>query len=57
MRPHPCFLIGWLLAATVLLSLVGLTAEPLPVADAVAGEMIHDELENLEHVTRGLAFS
>lgn len=34
MRRHPLFLVGWLIAATVLLSLVGLTAEPLPLADA-----------------------
>ena len=34
MNRHPFFLISWLLAATVLLSLVGLTAEPLPVANA-----------------------
>lgn len=34
MRRHPLFLVGWLLAATVLLSLVGLTAKPLPLAEA-----------------------
>ena len=34
MKRHPFFLIGWLLAATVLLSLVGLTAEPLPAIEA-----------------------
>lgn len=34
MRRHPIYFIGWLLVATVLLSLVGLTAEPLPVANA-----------------------
>lgn len=34
MRRHPFFLIAWLLAATVMLSLVGLTAKPLPVANA-----------------------
>ena len=34
MRRHPLFLFGWLLAATVLLSLVGLTAKPLPIANA-----------------------
>lgn len=39
MRQHPSFLIGWLLAATVLLSLVGLTAEPLPVAKAAVIEV------------------
>ncbi|MEM9443454.1 MAG: hypothetical protein AAGA73_23690 [Pseudomonadota bacterium] len=33
MRRHSFFLFGWLLAATVLLSLVGLTANPLPAAD------------------------
>ncbi len=30
MRNHPIYLIGWLLAATLLLSLVSLTAEPVP---------------------------
>ncbi|NJO39004.1 MAG: hypothetical protein HC871_17155 [Rhizobiales bacterium] len=34
MRRHLVFLVGWLLAATVLLSLIGLTAEPLPRAKA-----------------------
>lgn len=34
MRRHPIHLVGWLLAATVMLSLVGLTARPLPVAKA-----------------------
>lgn len=34
MRQHRFFLIGWLLAATVLLSLIGLTAEPLSSAKA-----------------------
>lgn len=37
MKRHPLFLIGWLLAATVLLSLVGLTAEPLPATEVGAG--------------------
>lgn len=37
MKRHPFFLIGWLLAATVLLSLVGLTAEPLPAREIGAG--------------------
>ncbi len=37
MKRHPFFLIGWLLAATVLLSLVGLTAEPLPATEIGAG--------------------
>lgn len=37
MRRHPLFLIGWLLAATVLLSLAGLTAEPMPASDVGAG--------------------
>ena len=30
MRRHPLFPIGWLIAASFLLSLVGLTAESLP---------------------------
>jgi|GEM_PF-5401395 len=34
MRQHPFFLIGWLLVATVLLSLIGLTVEPVPSAKA-----------------------
>ncbi len=37
MKRHPFFLIGWLLAATVMLSLVGLTAEPLPATEIGAG--------------------
>ncbi|MGI9486738.1 MAG: hypothetical protein ACR2RF_12840 [Geminicoccaceae bacterium] len=37
MKRHPFFLVGWLLAATVLLSLVGLTAKPLPVTEVGAG--------------------
>lgn len=36
MNRHPFFLIGWVLAATVLLALVGLTAEPLPATAAGA---------------------
>lgn len=44
MRRHPLFLFGWLLAATVLLSLVGLTAKPLPAADI---DMIDVKLEIL----------
>ncbi|MDH3658980.1 MAG: hypothetical protein OEU92_02945 [Alphaproteobacteria bacterium] len=41
MRRHPIFFIGWLLAATVLLSLAGLTAEPLP-ASVVGADQITD---------------
>jgi len=37
MRRHPLFPIGWLLAATVLLSLAGLTAEPMPANEVGAG--------------------
>jgi hypothetical protein len=36
MKAHPYFLFGWLLAATVLLSLVGLTAVPVPAGQASA---------------------
>ncbi len=36
MKTHPFSLVGWLLAATLLLSLVGLTAEPLPLGEADA---------------------
>ncbi len=36
MKRHPFFLISWLIAATVLLSLVGLTAEPLPAVEVDA---------------------
>ena len=39
MRQHPFFLFGWLIVATVLLSLVGLTAKLLPVSSADAQEI------------------
>jgi len=34
MRRHPFLMFGWLIVATVLLSLIGLTAKPLPVVKA-----------------------
>ncbi|MEM8949507.1 MAG: hypothetical protein AAGA21_02670 [Pseudomonadota bacterium] len=37
MKRPSFFLISWLIAATVLLSLVGLTAEPLPASEIGAG--------------------
>lgn len=37
MKGHPVFFLGWLLAAAVLLSLAGLTAEPVP-ADVVGAD-------------------
>lgn len=55
MRRHPSFLIGWLLAATVLLSLAGLTAEPLPVADA--GQITNGELDSRQDVAQRFVFS
>lgn len=45
MKRHPAFLIGWLLAATVLLSLAGLTAEPVP-AEVVGADQL---MENGRH--------
>jgi len=33
MKAHPKFLFGWLIAATFMLSLVGLTAEPSPASE------------------------
>ena len=39
MKRHPAFLLGWLLAATVLLSLAGLTAEAVP-ADVVGANQL-----------------
>ncbi len=30
LRSSPIYLVGWLIAATILLSLASLTAEPLP---------------------------
>ncbi|MGI9511144.1 MAG: hypothetical protein ACR2QJ_17540 [Geminicoccaceae bacterium] len=40
MKRHPLFLVGWLLAATVLLSLVGLTAKPHSAAAVSADEVV-----------------
>lgn len=40
MRWHPLFLFGWLFAATVMLSLVGLTAPSTPAAEAGAGQIM-----------------
>lgn len=39
MKAHPFALVGWLLAATLLLSLVGLTAEPLPATEIGARDL------------------
>lgn len=50
MRRHPSFLIGWLLAATVLLSLAGLTAEPSPAAAIGADQIMEADPNETKQV-------
>lgn len=40
MKAHPFALFGWLITATLLLSLVGLTAEPLPAVEVGAADVV-----------------